>query len=315
MRPSSVLIPVAKTTPRASPPVQLVPLNARSCAVSTGTFTSTIEAERSMGTDSPVSEDMSTSMAPCKRRRSAAIRSPASMTTMSPGTSSAASISCGEPSRTAFTRWGMYLASASTACSACTSWTKAKAALRKMMRMTAAATTSDPTAVSSPAAIHSSSARGCVNWRASSPGQRRPPRRRSSFRPYCNSSRRASAEVSPARELCRSRRSRSAASSGLSPAGRTHASWRLFTEQTLDLRRGSRHRGDISRRRARRRASPSSGRTWPATPSLNPEAAPEQTGARDATARHALVPSQEQPRPGEQNVRRPSRPCCHRRPG
>ncbi|MFI7642733.1 hypothetical protein [Nonomuraea sp. NPDC049400] len=40
------------------------------------------------------------------------------MTTMSPGTNSAVSISWVDPSPTAFARWGMYSASASTARSA-----------------------------------------------------------------------------------------------------------------------------------------------------------------------------------------------------
>lgn len=56
-------------------------------------------------------------------------------------------------------------------------------------------------------------------WRASSPGQRRPTRRRSSLRPYCSSRRPASTEVRPERALWRSRRSRSAASSGSVPGG------------------------------------------------------------------------------------------------
>ena len=86
-------MPVAKTTPWASPPVQLVPLKTRSRAVSRGTSTSRSEAERSAGADSPVSADMSTSIAPERRRTSAAIRSPSSSTTTSPGTSSTASIS------------------------------------------------------------------------------------------------------------------------------------------------------------------------------------------------------------------------------
>ncbi len=124
IRPSSVAMPVAKTTPWASPPVQLVPLKTRSRAVSRGTSTSREEAERSAGTDSPVSADMSTSIAPERRRTSAAIRSPSSSATTSPGTSSTASISRDSPSRIARARCGMNCARASTARSACTSCTE-----------------------------------------------------------------------------------------------------------------------------------------------------------------------------------------------
>ena len=99
MRPSSVRIPVANTTPRASPPVALVPLNNRSWAATRATLGSIRSAERSAGADSPLSVDRSTSTAPEIMRMSAAMRSPSSTSTMSPGTSSTATISCGVPSR------------------------------------------------------------------------------------------------------------------------------------------------------------------------------------------------------------------------
>ena len=79
MRPSSVRIPVAKTTPRGlARRCALVPLNTRSRASSRGTPGSIRSAERNTGADSPVSVDRSTSTAPAIRRMSAATRSPSS---------------------------------------------------------------------------------------------------------------------------------------------------------------------------------------------------------------------------------------------
>ncbi len=104
MRPSSVCIPVANTTPRASPPVALVPLKRRSRAAIRGTSTSTSAAERSAGADSPLSVERSTSTAPEIMRMSAAMRSPSSTTTTSPGTRSAARIDDRSPSRSTVTR-------------------------------------------------------------------------------------------------------------------------------------------------------------------------------------------------------------------
>lgn len=78
IRPSSVLIPVARTTAVASPPAQLVPLNTRSRAWSSGRFTSVQAADRATGIDSPLSVDESTSSIPTNSRASAEIRSPSS---------------------------------------------------------------------------------------------------------------------------------------------------------------------------------------------------------------------------------------------
>jgi len=52
--PSSVPMPVATTTTRASPPVQAVPEKTRSLACSSGTPVSAQSADRVTGTDSPV---------------------------------------------------------------------------------------------------------------------------------------------------------------------------------------------------------------------------------------------------------------------
>ncbi len=209
MRPSSVCIPVAKTTPRASPPVALLPLKRRSRAVIRGTPTSTSSAERSAGVDSPVRVERSTSTAPEIRRMSAAMRSPSSTTTTSPGTRSAAMIRNGLPPRNTVTRWGRNCARASTARSACISCTNAKRALSAITSRTAMAMVWLPTANDSAAASHSSNASGWVSWRASSPGHLRPPRRRSSLGPYWISRRRASAADRPTGEARRSRISNS----------------------------------------------------------------------------------------------------------
>ena len=64
IRPSSVRMPVAKTSALASPPVQLVPLNTRSRASSSDPPVSVRSADRYAGSDSPVSADRSTSIEP-----------------------------------------------------------------------------------------------------------------------------------------------------------------------------------------------------------------------------------------------------------
>ena len=214
MRPSSVRIPVAKTTPRACPPVALVPLNSRSCAAIRATLGSIRSAERSAGADSPLSVERSTSTAPAIRRMSAAMRSPSSTSTTSPGTSSTATISCGVSSRRTRTFCGRNWARASTARSACISWIRANSAFSAITSSTAIATVSLPTANDSAAASHKSSASGWVSWRASSAGHFNPPRRCSSFGPYCSSRRLASALESPCGELRRSRISSSTCSVG-----------------------------------------------------------------------------------------------------
>ena len=66
-----VCIPVANTTARASPPVQVVPLNTRSAASSRPAPPRRNRPERHTGTDSPVSVDVSTSTLPASRRASA----------------------------------------------------------------------------------------------------------------------------------------------------------------------------------------------------------------------------------------------------
>jgi hypothetical protein len=85
IRPSSVCMPVANTTPRASPSVQVVPLKTSSRACSSGTPWSYRSAARNTGIDSPVSVEASTSTPPSISRASAEIRSPCSISRTSPG--------------------------------------------------------------------------------------------------------------------------------------------------------------------------------------------------------------------------------------
>ena len=103
---------------RASPPVQLVPEKTRSRACISGMFVSVAAADRSTGIDSPVSADVSTSIAPDTSRASAEIRCPSSISRTSPGTRPGASMVCSLPSRRTCAWDGRYSCSASTARSA-----------------------------------------------------------------------------------------------------------------------------------------------------------------------------------------------------
>ena len=122
-------------------------------------------ASRSTGADSPVSVDMSISSDPSRRRASAEIRSPSSISRTSPGTSSVVGIRSSSPSRTTRASDGRYAASASTARSAWSSWTKAKIALTKITTTIAIATATMPAIQARAAAAQRSSASGWVNWR------------------------------------------------------------------------------------------------------------------------------------------------------
>jgi hypothetical protein len=92
----------------------------------------------------------------------------------------------------------------------------------------AIATGTMPAVQANPAAAHSSNASGWVNCAASSCGQRRPPRRLSSFGPWTISRRSASRSESPSGLERRSRSSSSTRSVGWKP-GRAPASGRSAT--------------------------------------------------------------------------------------
>ncbi len=92
-------------------------------------------------------------------------------------------------------------------------------ALSAITSSTATAIVWLPTANESAAATQSSSASGCVSWRASSAGQLGPPRRSSTFGPYWSSRRSASWLLSPPRSPPRSRSSLPSASSASTSRG------------------------------------------------------------------------------------------------
>ena len=169
IRPSSVCMPVRVTTVLASPPVQLVPLKTRFSASSREPGTAGragCSADRLAGSDSPVNADRSSSIVPSMIRASAQTRSPSAITSTSPGTRSRAAISRRTPSRTTRAVAGRKAANASTARSACISWTKANPALSKITATTATARAGVPPAQASPAASASRTASGWVNWAA-----------------------------------------------------------------------------------------------------------------------------------------------------
>jgi len=106
IRPSWVRIPVANTTARASPAVQVAPLNTKSVASRKPPPPSSSPAARATGTDSPVNVDVSTSTLPSRSRASAETRSPSVITKMSPVTISAAAIVMCRPPRITAARAG-----------------------------------------------------------------------------------------------------------------------------------------------------------------------------------------------------------------
>ena len=106
IRPSSVCMPVAKTTASASPAVHSVPEKTRSSASSSEAVRSPAAALRETGCDSPVSGEASISTEPEISRASPERRSPSSSSRTSPGTSAAAVISVATPSRRTRARGG-----------------------------------------------------------------------------------------------------------------------------------------------------------------------------------------------------------------
>ena len=144
IRPSSVCVPVANTTARAVPATQEVPLNTTSTASISRTCTAEGSACRDTGWDSPVRADTSASTAPDSSLASAEIRSPSSITSTSPGTSSSARTVVRRPSRSTAACGGRKPRSASTARSACCSCAKARPALSTITATIAAPNTGVP---------------------------------------------------------------------------------------------------------------------------------------------------------------------------
>ena len=160
MRPSSVCMPVWVTTVIASPPVQVVPLKISSRASRIEPVTMPASGDRVTGRDSPVKADRSTLTEPSMIRASAQTRSPSATTCTSPGTRSRAGIWVRTPFRMTVAVTGRNAASASTACSACISWAKAKPALSRITSTTATDRAGVPPTHARTAAIAKSTASG-----------------------------------------------------------------------------------------------------------------------------------------------------------
>lgn len=160
IRPISVCRPVACITATAEPVTHAVPLNTSTGESNRRSAVSIASAERSSGTDSPVSADASTCTAPRSNRASAGIRSPSSISSTSPGTNSLVATLITAPPRSTAARWGRYRPSASMARSACRSWIIATTALSTTTARMVIASSRASTTQASPAATHSSSANG-----------------------------------------------------------------------------------------------------------------------------------------------------------
>ncbi len=125
MRPISVSCPVATTSPRAWPKLTTVPAYAMQERSARAASAATAAVSFSTGTDSPVSAaSLILRFFSCISRRSAGTRAPDSSSTMSPGTSRAASISWRSPPRSTVARLASIACTASSACSALPSWMK-----------------------------------------------------------------------------------------------------------------------------------------------------------------------------------------------
>ena len=150
IRPSSVRMPVAKTTARASPSgahragehqvPRLQQGHAGVDEVGRAEHRQRLAGERRQ-------IDLDAALDAGGRRRE--IRSPSSISSTSPGTSSAVDAPARRPSRSTLARTGRYPASASTARSACSSCANANAALRRITTTIATATDVMPAAQAS----------------------------------------------------------------------------------------------------------------------------------------------------------------------
>ncbi len=217
IRPISVCRPVACTSARAAPATHTVPLNTSTGDSSGRGASSTASAIRVTGADSPVSIEESTSRVPSMSRASAGTRSPSAIISTSPGTTSTAGTAWATPSRRTEARAGRYLPSASTARSACCSWTKASAPLSRITPTIAMLRLTVPATHASPAATHSSSASGWISCRSSASGHCLRPGGGKALGPLTSNRRAASREVRPSRAERRSRSSRATGSRASMP--------------------------------------------------------------------------------------------------
>ena len=101
IRPNSVFIPVATTTPVASPLATVVPIKTQlSCSETPTSFVMTVSWDFSLGCDSPVNiKSLVEKPVVCIKRMSAGIPSPSVNDTISPVTNSSEGISIFLPLR------------------------------------------------------------------------------------------------------------------------------------------------------------------------------------------------------------------------
>jgi len=146
IRPSSVPMPVATTTPSPRPRVTIVPDQAMLTRSPSGmSASSSVRVTFSTGCDSPVSAASSTcSPNASASRRSAGTTPPASSNTKSPGTSSVATTVAIRPSRRTVAFSAASCCSARSACSARYSWMNPMIAFRITIARIAAASSGSP---------------------------------------------------------------------------------------------------------------------------------------------------------------------------
>ncbi len=205
--PSSVRAPLAVTTPMPRPLVTNVPLNpmlARSAAVASAATGSLVF---SVATDSPVSIDSSTlRLFVSISRISAGRRSPLSMRTMSPGTTSGAGMTRSRPSRRTRQSSIDIDCSACTSASALRSCQNPRAALSDRINRMATASTTCCWIAETIAATSRIAITGPRNWRRSTFHQGAALEKSSSFRPNEVNREAASSALSPSIEVSSSRR-------------------------------------------------------------------------------------------------------------
>jgi hypothetical protein len=130
-----------------------------------GRSASTASICLSTGTDSPVRADSFTcKLAASNKRRSAVTTSPLSNMTISPGTSSSASISCANPSRRTFVRTSPISCRASIERTACSSVEKPIRALIRTTAIMATLSMVSPKRKAMAAAANRSKTTRLLNW-------------------------------------------------------------------------------------------------------------------------------------------------------
>ena len=168
-----------RPAPAPRPPCRSCREKTRSRASSSGTLVSSSSAARRAGHDSPVSVERSTSTPPSAAGRRRRSRSPSSISSTSPGHEPRRLDDLLAPVAQDLRRSAAgSAASASTARSACSSCAKANSGVDQDHDDDRDRHRHDPGQPRrEPRRPRAAAASGWVNWRASSRGQRRPPRR------------------------------------------------------------------------------------------------------------------------------------------